>query len=338
MAHCMASTEAVRPFAPSGRTALPLLLACSALLLAALLVSAAASDAPARDATANAGVSPVCTGPAESAPAPRARQRVGPFYGPPWFQPAGPPIPPELLIPLDLFQPAPLPPALPRPRRVLLIGDSLMQNGCLGSQLEARFKGYKGVSVHRWALQSTGLSRLDYFDVPGKLAGLLDQHHPDLVVAIWGANDCQSITNARGKVLAAFGTEAWDAEYGSRVKRLVELVHGAGAQIVLIGLPNMRSPAYAARIARLNGVVEKAAREAGGVFLPTWGVTSNGAGGIRASVAYCGKTEGLRQKDGIHLSDHGAAYVSDWLCAELEERFVFEEPQQTASVRPDKSL
>jgi hypothetical protein len=337
MVHRKISGEAARALALCGRVVLPLLLACSVVLSAALLASAAASDAPVREATADSPAAPAGISPAGLPDRQRIRQRVGPFFGPPWFLPTGPAIPPELLFPRELPQPGPFTLPLPRPQRVLLIGDSLMQNGCLGSRLEARFEGYRGVSVCRWALQSTGLSRLDYFDVPGKLAGLLDQHHPDLVVAIWGANDCQSLTSARGKVLATFGTDAWDAGYGSRVRHVVELVHEAGGQMVLIGLPNMRSQSYAARIARLNGVVEKAAREAGGVYLPTWGVTSNGAGGIRASVAYCGKTKGLRQKDGIHLSNHGAAYVSDWLCAELEKLFVLEKPQQAVSMPPANS-
>ena len=71
----------------------------------------------------------------------------------------------------------------------------------------------------RWAEESTGLSRLDFFDVPAKLAELLAQHHPALVIVQSVANDCQSVTAHNGKALAVFGTPTWDAEYGARGQR-----------------------------------------------------------------------------------------------------------------------
>jgi hypothetical protein len=240
--------------------------------------------------------------------------------------PVGPPCPPELQLPSPpLVEPPPAPAPAPavklHPQRVLLIGDSLMQNGCLGSQLETRFKQRQGVQVARWAKQSTGLARKDYFDWAAKLKELIAKHKPDLIVAIWGANDCQSVTNSRGKALAVFGTDAWDAAYGERVEEMTAIAHEAGAELVLIGLPSMRNEKYGQRIARLNSVVEKHAQQAGGVYLSTWNITSSGNGGYLASIKYNGKNITMRQKDGIHLSNGGAGYVSDWLMAEMGKMF-----------------
>lgn len=251
-----------------------------------------------------------------------------PAEGPAWIN-VGPPFPPELALPVldNAPQPQqqPLPPAPPsaklRPQRVLLVGDSLMQNGCLGSQLESRFAQYPGMQVARWAKQSTGLSRKDYFDWSAKLRELIGKYQPDLIVAIWGANDCQSVTNSRGKALAIFGTEAWDAAYGARVEEIAAVAHDAGAELVLIGLPSMHNAKYGARIARLNSVVEQHAQRAGGIYLPTWKITSAENGSCLANITYKGKQVPMRQKDGIHLSNSGAGYVSDWLMDELGKLF-----------------
>ncbi len=170
--------------------------ACARVLCCSIILCCFACVVPAQ-AAAEADTSPAV--PATSSPdaAPADAPAIPAPEENPWL-PVGPPVPPELQ-----FEPAPEPqpqiadppPARRRPQRVLLVGDSLMQNGCLGSQLEARFKQYPGLHVARWAKQSTGLSRKDYFDWSAKLQELIDKYQPDLIVAIWGANDCQSVTN-----------------------------------------------------------------------------------------------------------------------------------------------
>lgn len=289
-----------------------------------------ANDNPAQPVAGASTVSaPVDSAPVDptSSITPSTATGPSPLVNGVMWLPVGPPCPPELRLPLAVpqFEPPPPPPPEPaaklHPQRVLLIGDSLMQNGCLGSQLEVRFKQCKGVQVARWAKQSTGLARKDYFDWAAKLKELIAKHQPDLIVAIWGANDCQSVTNSRGKALAVFGTEAWDKAYGERVEEMTAIAHDAGAELVIIGLPSMRNEKYGARIARLNSVVEKHAQQAGGVYLPTWNITSGNHGSYLASIKYNGKNINMRQKDGIHLSNGGAGYVSDWLMGEMGKLF-----------------
>lgn len=291
------------------------------------IAQAAGGDTPALQATGTStAAAPPDAAVSRDTSSPTAPAQANPqINGAVWLF-VGPPCPPELRLPMPppiVEPPPPPPPPAPKlhPQHVLLIGDSLMQNGCLGSQLEARFKQCKGVQVARWAKQSTGLARKDYFDWAAKLKELIAKHQPDLIVAIWGANDCQSVTNAHGKALAVFGTEAWDKVYGERVEEVTAIAHGAGAELVIIGLPSMRSEKYGQRIARLNSVVEKHAHQAGGVYLPTWDITSGDHGNYLASIKYNGKNINMRQKDGIHLSNGGASYVSDWLMEEMQKLF-----------------
>ncbi len=207
-----------------------------------------------------------------------------------------------------------------RPSRVLLIGDSSIQAG-LGTQIERRLEEYDGVSVLRFGQHSTGLARPDYFDWWEKLRELKQEFEPDLVIAYWGDNDCQGLSTREGGLVAQFGNDEWDEEYGRRVIDIVELMREGGGGAVIVGMPIMRSKSFSRRIARLNGVAEAATIAAGGVYLPTWEMTSDEEGEYVSSVEFEGKLRIIRAGDGIHLSTHGSAYVADGICRMLEEHF-----------------
>lgn len=208
----------------------------------------------------------------------------------------------------------------PQPSRVLLIGDSSIQAG-LGTQIERRLEEYEGVSVLRFGQHSTGLARPDYFDWWEKIRELKAEFEPDLVIAYWGDNDCQGLSTREGGVVAHFGTDEWDVEYGQRVSDIVELMREGGGQAVIVGMPIMRSRSFSRRIERLNSVAEAATTAAGGVYLPTWEITADEEGKYVSSVEFDGKLRIIRAGDGIHLSTHGSAYVAANICGMLEEHF-----------------
>lgn len=211
---------------------------------------------------------------------------------------------------------------LVRPSRVLLIGDSSIQAG-LGTQIERRLEEYKDVTVLRFGQHSTGLARPDYFDWWEKLSELKQEFEPDLVIAYWGDNDCQGLSTREGGVVAQFGNDEWDAEYGQRVRDIVELMREGGGAAVIVGMPIMRSKSFSRRIERLNSVAETATTDAGGMYLPTWEMTSDEKGNYVSVVEFEGKVRVIRAGDGIHLSTHGSAYVADGICRALEEHFGF---------------
>lgn len=206
------------------------------------------------------------------------------------------------------------------PTRVLLVGDSSIQAG-LGTKLERRLETYENTEVNRFGLHSTGLARPDYFDWNDKLTELMGDFSPDLVIAYWGDNDCQGLSTKQGDFVAHFGTDEWDTEYGYRVEQIVGLIRGNGSEVVIIGMPIMRSKSFSKRIARLNGVVEQATEEAGGHYLPTWDICADEDGNYMASVEFEGKDRIIRAGDGIHLSNHGAEYVAFKICEVLEGWF-----------------
>jgi len=210
--------------------------------------------------------------------------------------------------------------ALPQPKRVLIVGASSIQEE-LGIAVERAVKQYKGIEVQRLGRISSGLARPDYFDWPGKLQELLDQFHPDLVIAQWGGNDCQSLSNKDGSVVANYGTPQWDEEYTRRVKAAIKQIHDTGANAVFIGMPFMKNSNFSNKVSHMNKVTEAACVDRGAVYLPLWDLTIDEQGKLRTAVTVDGKRHMMRLSDGIHFSEAGAEYVADQLCQRLAQYF-----------------
>lgn len=210
---------------------------------------------------------------------------------------------------------------LPQPKRVLIVGASSIQEE-LGIAMERAMKKYKGVEVQRLGRISSGLARPDYFDWPSKLQELLDQYHPDLVIAQWGGNDCQSLSNKDGSVIANYGTPEWDAEYTNRVKAAVAQIQATGANAVFIGMPFMKNVNFSNKVAHMNKVTEDACTNRGAFYLPLWGLTVDGSGKLLTSITIDGKQRMMRLSDGIHFSEAGAEYVAAKLCEGMMQYFI----------------
>ena len=103
---------------------------------------------------------------------------------------------------------------------ILIVGDSLM--GGVGPQLKRllRKEHKQSNPTLKWK-SSTGLTRGDYFNWPKTLSDLLEKRSYNLVVAIFGTNDNQSVEHNR-KILK-YGTPEWFAFYRARVDEVLRL-------------------------------------------------------------------------------------------------------------------
>ncbi|MBN2496778.1 MAG: DUF459 domain-containing protein [Deltaproteobacteria bacterium] len=271
-------------------------------------------------ATGDAGPgdsSPSDAGPSDAGPGDAGSGDAGPDVTAPGDGAAQPPEPPEKAASASagVWQPEN---GLPVPKRVLLIGASSIQY-YLGADLERKLEGFEGLRVHRLGKLSTGLTRPDVFDWPAKLTELKKKLEPDLVIALFGGNDCQPI-KAGDKVLD-FATAGWNAVYRERLGRFIELMKAGGSSAVILGLPTMRSKRFSSRLKKLNALLSEGARQHGAIFVSTWDLSSDSQGRYLKTLNYKGKTALMRLKDGIHYSRHGSQYVSEKLVARLQRHF-----------------
>jgi hypothetical protein len=228
------------------------------------------------------------------------------------------PEPPAIPDPIEEEEEA-TPSPLLEPKRVLVMGASSIQYE-LGRALERAYKEREGVEVKRFGRHSTGLARPDYFDWPKKAQELADEFQPDLVIAQYGGNDGQGVTNHAGKGLARFGTDEWEEIYSSRVTGVVQAMRDRGATVIVLGMPVMKKKTFRKKIERINTVTRAAVEAAGATFVDTVPMTADEKGAYRRRAKVDGRLRIIRATDGIHMTAHGAAMVSREVIALLEAR------------------
>ena len=224
----------------------------------------------------------------------------------------------------------PIAPA-PAPRRVLLVGASSIQTD-LGRALERRLEDDLGVEVLRHGRHSTGMARPDYFDWNARALELNADFRPDLVIAQFGGNDGQGLTDRdTGRAVAPFFTDAWDAEYGARLEAFVGLFADEGVPVVILGMPAMRNDYHQSKMARINTVTRAACDRAGAYFVDTFAMTADADGNARARAEVDGRTRIVHAGDGMHLSLYGSDMVAAGVVDTLAGWFTFVPPAGTVA-------
>lgn len=208
-------------------------------------------------------------------------------------------------------------PTAEEPLRLWILGDSMMQ--VVGQSLVNAAGGTGVIDATLEYRVSTGLTRPDYFDWPGRMVELMSGGPSDAVVVMFGANDAQGIVTSQGPT--DFGTDPWIAEYRARVAPVMDFLAADGRRVYWVGQPVMRSERFSGRMAALNDVYRsEAERRTDVTYVDSWAVFGPDGG----YAAYLDDGSGptlVRQSDGIHLTRAGgdrlaavvlAAIRADW--------------------------
>ncbi len=197
-------------------------------------------------------------------------------------------------------------PTAAEPLRTWIGGDSMAQT--MGISLS---RAMLDVGLFETSLDyriSTGLTRPDYFDWPGHLAGIVAEQDPELLVIIFGANDSQGIEMPDGRVFERNSPD-WLAEYRRRTAGTMDLLRDPDGDrlVVWVGQPPMRDGGFNERMAYLNNIyAEEAATRPWIRYFDTWPFFTDGAGAYAPSLASAdGTIADMRTGDGIHLSTPG---------------------------------
>lgn len=201
--------------------------------------------------------------------------------------------------------PVPRVPTVDQPLRVYVGGDSMARELANGL---ARTAPADLVTVQNDHQVSSGLSRPDYYDWPQRLAHVLTEEKPDVIVLIFGSNDAQNV-QVGGRVLEA-GSPEWLADYRTRVARVMDLVNQPGTRTVWVGLPPMRGAGYDRDMSSLDTIYrEEASTRPWVSYVPTRQQFAGGDGSYVASIDEGGGPVELRQDDGVHWSIAGSERV-----------------------------
>jgi lysophospholipase L1-like esterase len=246
----------------------------------------------------------------------------------------GPPQPPDYLYrghlwsgryyvaPVEPTRPPGPPPIVPptaaRPLTLLSIGDSIGED--LGFGLGDVFSTDSAVRVIQKGVESTGLSRADYYNWPATLEADLAHYHPAIVVVMLGANDAQAFYQNGNYI--SFDTKPWWNAYAARVALVMSEATTAGAHVMWVGLPPMGSgstvPAGFPR--RVNEVFARAAATHPGVtYFPAARVLSSKSGRFTQYLLIGGTLQQIRYADGVHLAPAGYDLLARSLIEPMEK-------------------
>jgi hypothetical protein len=194
-------------------------------------------------------------------------------------------------------------PTRAHPLRVLAVGDSIGEDLAIG--LARALSGRKSFVLETDARQSTGLARPDYFDWAYQVAVDIRKFRPDVVVAMFGANDAQSFI-ARGRGVR-MGTSEWKRIYRQRAGRIMGQVSASGRPLIWVGMPPMAADWRSQSMRMINGLLRaEAARRPGVLYMDSWRLFAGSGGGYSAYLRNAsGEQELVRTGDGVHLTAAG---------------------------------
>ncbi len=213
------------------------------------------------------------------------------------------------------------PAAMPSPRSVLVVGDSLSIT--LASALERRFAKAPRIRFAKLGKVSSGLARPDFFDWDANFERLVRRHRPDTVVVMIAANDNKTMHTPAGRAVF-FPRRDWKAEYRRRVRNLAAAARrrNPGARLFWVGAPVMADPGLNRDVGVVNAVVaETLAGEENAWFVETKQILADGEGRYARRVAApSGRRVTVRAGDGVHLTRAGGELLADACLKAMEAR------------------
>jgi len=206
--------------------------------------------------------------------------------------------------------PCAIAPAIERPKRLLLIGDSNFY-GALGHRLVLGFRA-RGYDVHMRAHSASGLARPEYFDWFAEARRLVDQVRPDAIIVMLGANDVQRITWPHLDKRVYFkDLEGWRTAYEARVFAFMQMLAEDGREVFYLS-PTNRGWALAVRaVSRVREVQERVAALLPRVhWIDMFPFSSDAHGAwLNFGKDELGKRVVYRHGDRIHLTRSGGDLV-----------------------------
>ncbi|WP_428562230.1 MAG: DUF459 domain-containing protein [Solidesulfovibrio sp. DCME] len=193
---------------------------------------------------------------------------------------------------------------------ILVAGDSLSL--FLADALRPMLAGRPGVHFAAKGKVSSGLARPDFFNWEREMAAAATASRPDSVVIMIATNDNQTLTRPDG-VKVAFGRPGWEAEYGRRVRRLVDLARlgNPRARIYWIGAPVMANPRLSADVAAINAVIAREIAALPGCrFVDVRRTLADAGGHYAKALPAPGGPRPVRTADGVHLTPYGATLLA----------------------------
>ena len=192
---------------------------------------------------------------------------------------------------------------LAQQHEVFFAGDSMMEG--VAPHI-AQWLKKQGVRSTNRSIKSTGLTNPNAKtrDWPAEVENALRNARTKLVVVFLGPNDPWDMRVPGSKRFLRYASPEWEAEYRSRIRRILDAAESKGARVIWMGMPPMRKATLNEQMVYLDGVMRS---EVGtrAIYVPTRPLLSSPKGGYADRVTVDGRVIGVRAKDGVHFTPAG---------------------------------
>lgn len=193
------------------------------------------------------------------------------------------------------------------PKKIVVMGDSLGEG--LFAGLRIRLKD-SAVDLEKWTRVNTGIVRSDRYDWMDAADQIAKEGNVDMVIAMFGANDLQSIRE--GGHAYHYPSDGWKERYVGRVDHIMATLKAAGITVEWIGLPITRPNRYQKDYAFLNDIFKERAEANGIDFFDTWSATADANGEYEAFGTDINNNKlQIRDSDGVHFTGPGYVVLAD---------------------------
>lgn len=222
-------------------------------------------------------------------------------------------VPPPTEVP-------PTPAEPPKPKRVLILGDSLAATG-FGALLERKLDAHEDIECFRKGKSASGLARPDFFDWPTEAKKQLEFRKPELVVVIMGGNDGQDLTRKKGKRVSWSEPDAWKDDYRARMDDFLATLAADERKVLWLGLPTMGMRSLETKLETIRAIQREAVEALGdrGRYVDTAPFVTGDDGALltEAKVGGSKKAQPIRAEDRIHFTMSGSEYFADKVLPEV---------------------
>ncbi len=193
--------------------------------------------------------------------------------------------------------------------KVFFVGDSMMQGIAPHVKYALSRQGVKGINLSK---QSTGLSYTSFFDWQKTVKDTFAKHNDiHLMIVFLGPNDPWDIPNPEGGKYLKFKSPRWEKIYRKRIQTILQTAQFYGAQVLWLGIPNMRKTALNEGVNYLNTLYQSEAQNAGIHYLSTNAIFAyKGKTYNKYATDAKGKKIAIRSKDGTHFTPKGQRRIA----------------------------
>lgn len=199
-------------------------------------------------------------------------------------------------------------------KRVLVVGDFMA--GALAKGLAETYRENAHVVVVDASNGSSGLVRDDFYDWPGAIPKLAEEQKPDVILAMVGANDRQTLRTESGSL--ALGSDEWRNAYIARVTAFADALRATAKPVLWVGLPPVSSSTMSRDYSAFNGIVRERLEAKGIRYVETWNGFADEEGKyVAIGPDVGGQSVQLRASDGLNFTRAGQRKLAFFVEQEL---------------------